>query len=179
MIIEDLLWMDDVDPLGLPCGYQGILEGNDALYECEVSDVRYIRVLRTAALIIDLRTGMCTDAGWGAPADVAVLVVRMMDDCQCAWIRDVIGSWVVTNDDGKWAVDIGQIGSPGHLKIQGSGASLYVGRVPGLPRQQPDLGADAIEVIRDGWPTWQSEFTLLIEPQHANPHLIGGCFHKT
>lgn len=69
MITEDLLWIDDVVPMGLPRGFKGILKGVDWLREAEPCDVRFLGVLGTVGVIFDLRGALGSQSGWGTPAD--------------------------------------------------------------------------------------------------------------
>ncbi|MCL2735185.1 MAG: hypothetical protein FWD75_00965 [Propionibacteriaceae bacterium] len=178
MIIEDLLWVDDVSPLGLPPGYRGALEGSDVLQECEIADVRVCGVAQTVGVIFDARAGLMQSVPWAETVDTAVLVVRGVTWFETPEIRDALVSWDVVSDERNWGCRMGQVVTPGQLVIRGCGANLYLGRVPGLPDAQPLLGSGDAVSIRSGWPTWGSKFEVTIEPEHANPHLIGGYIHS-
>jgi len=176
MVIDDLLWWDNVSALGLPPGLCGTLQGSDVLLECEVVDVRVYGVLNSVGIIFN-GNGLIATSDWGHLFNVAVLVVRGVVKLESPAIRDYIGSWDVILDEERWMCRIGQVHTPGQVAIWGCGASLYFGQVPGLPDPQPFLGDFDTAAIRGGWPTWGSEFEVTVEPEHANPHLVGGYVH--
>jgi len=178
MIIEDLLWVDDIITCGLPSYLEGTLQGSDDLQECEIVDIRACPVIGTVGVILDARSGLMQILPWARVVNAAVLVVRGVTRFESPRIWDPMGILDVEMDDWRWMCWTGQVHVPGKVVIQGCGASLYLGRVPGLPDAQPFLGDFDTAAIRGGWPTWGSEFDVTIEPEHANPHLVGGYVHR-
>ena len=178
MIIEDLLWRDSVDAMGLPTGERDTLVGADVLQECEVLDIRVCGVLSSVGVILDGRTGLLQVMPWAPLVDTVVLVVRGVTGFESPSIRDAVGSWEVVWDENSWTCRMGQFCTPGQVLISGCGVSLYFGRVPGLTDTPPLLGSSGYEVVRAGWPHWGSPFEVMIEPEHVHPHVIGGYVQR-
>jgi hypothetical protein len=177
MIIEDLLWRDDVKSSGLPSGYGGALRGSDVLSDCEVVDIRIYPPLRSAGIIFN-GNGLIALSPLGHLLNVAVLIVRNVQSFECPRIRDYIESWQIDTDAQRWACQFSQVHVPGVIDIQGIGASLYFGKALDVPRVQPNLSEHNSMAIRAGWPSWSSTFELTIEPEHANPDIIDGYVHR-
>jgi len=177
VIVEDLLWKDSITPCGLSRSFQGLLMGEPVLWEAELCEIRFLGVLGTVGMIFDLRPGFYGMSEEDAPADVAVLVVRGVKYCNSPGIRDALVLWETQSTDRSWRCRIGLVHTPGQTVISGTGASVYGGLIPGFPGRQPDLGRDDPATIRAGWPTWQSEFVMTVEPEHVNPEMVKDYVH--
>ncbi|MCL2483662.1 MAG: hypothetical protein FWF43_09685 [Propionibacteriaceae bacterium] len=177
MIVEDLLWQDALSSWGLPRVSDGTLQGRACLYEYDIADVRVCGALRSVGVLFDARTGFPFSLG-NEQVNTVVLVVRGVTAFECPQVGDWLESWVVETDEHGWECRLGQVHFPGRVVIRGCGASLYAGVIPGLSNAQPDLGCGDPLSIRQEWPTWQSEFVVTVEPEQANPHLIGGYVRR-
>ena len=117
-------------------------------------------------IIFGLRTGLASEEDWGAPADVADLIVQGVQKLSSPIIRDAMVKWETIVDESGWACQIGQVHTPGVIEIRGTRASVYGGVIPGFPDCQPLLSESGLNVVRAGWPSWQSEFVMTIEPEY-------------
>jgi hypothetical protein len=155
------------------------LDGVDWLMDAEPCDIRFLGVIDVVGVLFDLRTGFFDPRSWGIEANAAVLVVRGVSVCRVPSLRSQMWGWEVSCDESSWSCRMMQWNTPGAVEIVGTSASLYGGHLPALPLCQPMLGKARPEGIRAGWVGWDWEFEMTVEPEHANPYLIGGYIWGT
>ena len=144
--------------------------------EAEPCDIRFVSVLACVGVIFDLRTALYSSTDWATRANVAVLVVGGVTGCSSMALGHRLCGWEVAGSADHWLCRM-QLDRAGTTVISGYCASVYGGMVPDLPDAQPLFGTEDRNTIRRGWPTWQSDFVITVEPEHTRPNGIPGSIY--
>jgi hypothetical protein len=160
MTLDELLSVQASHGRGVSSDVNPLTEEN-ALQEAQMLDIRFDAVRSSVGVLYDLRTALQLQT-----ANTGVFVATKVRDvtwsseqrspAHTAW--NVISS-VPNRVDGRITLSL-MMYPQASLRVIAQSAVFYVVEVPGIGDAPPDYGAEE-HLIRNGLPTWRSEFRLV------------------